>query len=454
MALVQYSDTESDTEESEEKSPRPAKKPRRNSSSVDDRASSLPPLPTAFHDLYASSTRVSVRDDPSLHGGRKRVIPHVEGNWPTHIYLEWYPSKGELAVLDDILSQVEAKLGGHAREIHSLLRSDLGVQLPLHISLSRPVVLRTEQRQPFLDMFQTALQESTVPAFSVNPYSLDWVSNYERTRWFLVLRVTKPANDNLNRLLGLSNRFLAHFGQPPLYADTQHEDLSHCFHVSLAWSLTEPSPEKKKQIEAIDLRGLRSLVIRFDCVKAKIGNNISSIPLSTEDLQAFQAKHFPSSQQVTSVNYTYSETVDEEFDDDDGLGYYPDGVKRTLTDEQIRIFRHSEIHSLLRAKQLREEELAEEARELTPVGRVAEGVTEGQERTPSGVPDGQQEKIPEAKEDTGLEPNEAQDSSIMEQSNETGSRGRLDYDDDATVQWEAHSRGSNFAGRRIISYDD
>jgi hypothetical protein len=38
--------------------------------------------------LYASSIRVSVRDDPSLHGGRKRVIPHVEGNWPTHIYLE------------------------------------------------------------------------------------------------------------------------------------------------------------------------------------------------------------------------------------------------------------------------------------------------------------------------------------------------------------------------------
>jgi hypothetical protein len=137
------------------------------------------------------------------------------------------------------------------------------------------------------------------PRFSVNPYSLDWVSNYERTRWFLVLRVTKPANDNLNRLLSLSNHSLAHFGQPPLYAgrpagpvhrlernesvqtDTQPEDLSHCFHVSLAWSLPEPTPEQKKKIEAIDLHHLRSLFIHFDCVKAKIGNNISSIPLST-----------------------------------------------------------------------------------------------------------------------------------------------------------------------------
>ncbi|RHZ57781.1 DUF3807 domain-containing protein [Aspergillus thermomutatus] len=177
--------------------------------------------------------------------------------------------------------------------------------------------------------------------------------------------------------------------------------------------------------------------------------------ITIEDLQAFQAKHFPSSQQITSLDYTYSETVDEEVDYDDGLGYYPDGVKRTLTDEQIRIFRHSEIHSLLREKQLREEELAEEARELTPVRQVSGGVAaEGQEDTPSGIPDGQQEKMPEAKEGTGLEPNEAQDSSIMKRSEEASLRGGLDHDGDTTAQWEAHARGSHFAGRRIISYDD
>lgn len=39
--------------------------------------------------------------------------------------------------------------------------------------------------------------------------------------------------------------------------------------------------------------------------------------------------------------------ADEEEDD---LGYYSDGVKRTLTDEQIAMFRHSEIQALLRER--------------------------------------------------------------------------------------------------------
>jgi hypothetical protein len=43
--------------------------------------------------------------------------------------------------------------------------------------------------------------------------------------------------------------------------------------------------------------------------------------------------------------------VEEEYREDaeeDDLGYYEDGTKRTLTDEQIAIFRHSEIQALLR----------------------------------------------------------------------------------------------------------
>lgn len=57
-------------------------------------------------------------------------------------------------------------------------------------------------------------------------------------------------------------------------------DYSHCFHISLAWSLTEPSPDERDQIANIKLRELSDLSVYFDCVKAKIGNNITSMPLA------------------------------------------------------------------------------------------------------------------------------------------------------------------------------
>ncbi|KAJ4398454.1 hypothetical protein N0V85_006272 [Neurospora sp. IMI 360204] len=48
----------------------------------------------------------------------------------------------------------------------------------------------------------------------------------------------------------------------------------------------------------------------------------------------------------------YYEEYEEGYDeDDDGLGYYPDGVKRTLTDEQIAIFRHSELEAMRRVRE-------------------------------------------------------------------------------------------------------
>lgn len=83
MALVDYSDADSDDSNHPDSSLPPAKKRRVSGSDF-----KLPPLPPAFRDLYSSTVRTSTQDDPSLHGGRKRVTPHVAGNWPAHVYLE------------------------------------------------------------------------------------------------------------------------------------------------------------------------------------------------------------------------------------------------------------------------------------------------------------------------------------------------------------------------------
>ena len=69
----------------------------------------------------------------------------------------------------------------------------------------------------------------------------------------------------------------------------------------------------------------------------------------------------------------------EEAEEDDGLGYYDDGVKRTLTDAQIAIFRHSEIQALLRERRhAREagEDLTEQTSEQTSKPTASQGESE------------------------------------------------------------------------------
>ncbi|KAI1431376.1 hypothetical protein GGR50DRAFT_84011 [Xylaria sp. CBS 124048] len=83
--------------------------------------------------------------------------------------------------------------------------------------------------------------------------------------------------------------------------------------------------------------------------------------ISQADIESFHAAHFNDDAlslfqsqflRLGSAQHagTGNELYEEEDYDDDGLGYYPDGVKRTLTDEQIAIFRHSELEALRRAE--------------------------------------------------------------------------------------------------------
>lgn len=77
----------------------------------------------------------------------------------------------------------------------------------------------------------------------------------------------------------------------------------------------------------------------------------------------FQTDHFQHLQFpfTATENDVYQE---EDYGEEEDLGYYEDGVKRTLSDEQVKIFRHSEIHALLRERQrLREEQEEEEEEE-------------------------------------------------------------------------------------------
>lgn len=188
------------------------------------------------------------------------------------------PSPAESQLLNSLIqSQTVSNLTPTARsdqiQIHSLLESDLATPLPLHISLSRSLVLQTHQREQFLERLTTSVRSASVRPFTITFSSLAWYPNHDHTRWFLSLSADRPGKDELNRLLKACNTTAAVSQQPTLYQPEQ--DSSQFFHVSLAWSLTQPSAAPI----ALDTDDLQPLSALFDALKAKIGNNITTLTL-------------------------------------------------------------------------------------------------------------------------------------------------------------------------------
>ena len=94
-------------------------------------------------------------------------------------------------------------------------------------------------------------------------------------------------------------------------------------------------------------------------------------------LAAFHAVHFPGQPLPGSMANPRPGTQTNEvgpigIDTSDQLGFYDDGVKRTLTKEQVIMFRHSEIQRLLNERKVmreREDARDEEHNISAPVTR-------------------------------------------------------------------------------------
>ncbi|KAF4552601.1 Hypothetical protein D9617_9g023900 [Elsinoe fawcettii] len=312
MGLVEYSDSDEDRDDHDE----PVSKRRRLSNDDGDNTNpELPPLPDAFLDLYSGAARVSQNDDPSLHGGRKRIVPHVEGNWAAHVYLEFHPSphlSHLLARLLSLLSSPQPRTtpqspasASQRKEIHTLLLSPTSVPLPLHISLSAPLILQTSTKDAFQASLLSSLHRllpslgTRTGTLSLRPTDLAWHANQEGTRSFLVLRVGKAEEDGaaLGKVLAVTNAVARNFGLAELYVRRERgveevvaqgearrpigegmmeEDK---FHISIAWSLNageelgELSGEAKEVLEEI-----KKVKIQFRDVKVKVGRDVTSVP--------------------------------------------------------------------------------------------------------------------------------------------------------------------------------
>ncbi|CAG8436543.1 6211_t:CDS:2 [Ambispora gerdemannii] len=183
----------------------------------------LPPLPSEFLELFTVERKKEI-DDTNKHEGRIRTVPHVEGNWATHVFVEMKIDRG----FDDIIQKIKNKAQnvisqeGRDFKIYSCIERDedkrkieeenLESKSPgeneidildsssnypsytlyeaaatddadtrsLHISLSRPIFLKYHQIKSFWEKIRNAIEHFV---------------NDEKTRSFLALEVGKGYNE-------------------------------------------------------------------------------------------------------------------------------------------------------------------------------------------------------------------------------------------------------------------
>ncbi|RDL42497.1 Uncharacterized protein BP5553_02476 [Venustampulla echinocandica] len=193
---------------------------------------------------------------------------------------------------------------------------------------------------------------------------------------------------------------------------------------------------------------------------------MAAVEISQEDLASFHNAHFA----TVAVNHFAQQflgPVDEEYqEEDDGLGYYDDGVKRTLTDEQIRIFRHSEIEKILRdrrhTKEARNEDTPGVTTESVEEAEMEDGELNDSPVTETPTPPHNSEGAGKKKSRRQKQKHAKSQKSFFKQNIKPDLRkrtwdkvedglGDLQYDD---MGANAPSAPSQASQRRRISYDD
>jgi U6 snRNA phosphodiesterase len=253
-----------------------------------DSNNTLPPLPSTFHTLYATSVRTSTSDDPSLHSGRVRQIPHIDGIWPSHLQLEWLPSPLHQISLTNLISHIQILDSG--TKLNSLLVSPLGAPAPLHISLSKTLPILSHQRETFLNVLREKVQRVGSRIEVELDGGLHWASNEDKTRCFLIIKPGNTWNKGKGGLFNLLSACNDAVKEAEINAAGLYDDVpaGNGFHFSIAWCLgsgvgqdSTPIPVDilQKAWESEAGRVVAGIVVSFDRIMARIGNTVHAIEL-------------------------------------------------------------------------------------------------------------------------------------------------------------------------------
>ncbi|GAA5958309.1 hypothetical protein JCM3765_004787 [Sporobolomyces pararoseus] len=206
-----------------------------NSSEPPKKKRKLPSL----DDSFSGSSRPS--DSPSLHQGRKRTQPHVAGQWAAHIYLDLELEPTLRRTIKQALRSIEAS-ASCTEELHLLVGSDAisseahqDTESSLHISLSRPLYLQTNQRAQL--RASVAKVAASFKGFLARYATFGMLENDEKSRRFLAIEIGQ-GYEELQGIVRKLNVELEAMRLPPYY-DTPR------FHTSIAWTSVSSEDDAK-----------------------------------------------------------------------------------------------------------------------------------------------------------------------------------------------------------------
>ncbi|KAK7691049.1 hypothetical protein QCA50_006152 [Cerrena zonata] len=167
-------------------------------------------------------------DNPALHDGRIRTAPHIDGQFAAYVYFPVKLDGDLLMFLQNVLRKAKSILPS----IHSIPKNIDSVEstdpvAELHISLSRPVYLRSHQRDELKNAVRR-IAKSHAP-FQASFATFSELQNDEKTRTFLTIEIGAGHNE----LKLMSDSLI-----PTLKAIRQREFYSDPrFHASIGWAL-------------------------------------------------------------------------------------------------------------------------------------------------------------------------------------------------------------------------
>ncbi|ETW82096.1 hypothetical protein HETIRDRAFT_122905 [Heterobasidion irregulare TC 32-1] len=237
VSLVAYSDSDSDAVDD---SPAPPNKKHK-----------LPPLPSHLVVPVPS-------DDPSKHQGRTRTTPHVDGQWAAYVYVPVAIAALDHRPLRALVRRLLARAKEAVPSLQPLAASerqqlDAGRAVEgdseLHISLSRPIFIRSHQREDVKRAVKS-LASAHCP-FAASFAALAALTNDEHTRTFLCMEVG-AGHLELRALSDALSPLLRALRQKEYYDAPR-------FHASIAWALLDPPTQPSRpQIHHDDPRSSAS----------------------------------------------------------------------------------------------------------------------------------------------------------------------------------------------------